>query len=71
MPTVAVAPLTEAQIEDAGRALALAFQDDPLQCYVLPDPEERARRSPPRDRPARVDAERSALTEVGAGTALR
>jgi GNAT superfamily N-acetyltransferase len=46
MPTIEVAPLAEAQLEDAGRALALAFQDDPLQSYVLPDPEERARRSP-------------------------
>src|SRR5437870_5293354 len=47
MPIIQVAPLAEAQIEDAARALALAFQHDPLQSYVLPDPEERARRSPP------------------------
>jgi GNAT superfamily N-acetyltransferase len=46
MPKVEVAPLAEAQIEVAARALALAFQDDPLQSYILPDPEERARRSP-------------------------
>jgi ribosomal protein S18 acetylase RimI-like enzyme len=46
MPNIEVVPLAEAQIEDAGRALALAFQDDPLQSYVLPDPEERALRSP-------------------------
>jgi len=45
-PSIEVAPLVEAQLEDAGRALALAFQDDPLQSYVLPEPEERALRSP-------------------------
>lgn len=38
--------LAAAEIEAAGRALALAFQDDPLQKYVLPDAEERARLSP-------------------------
>src|SRR4051794_36058942 len=46
MSTIEVVPLAEAQIEDAAQALALAFQDDPLQSYVLPDPEERALRSP-------------------------
>ncbi len=38
--------LDPAQIDDAGRALALAFQDDPLQTYTLPDPVERTRLSP-------------------------
>jgi ribosomal protein S18 acetylase RimI-like enzyme len=46
MSNIEVLPLAEAQLEDAARALALAFQDDPLQSYVLPDPEERALRSP-------------------------
>jgi GNAT superfamily N-acetyltransferase len=46
MPSMEVVPLAEAQLEDAGRALALAFQDDPLQSYVLPDPEQRVLRSP-------------------------
>jgi GNAT superfamily N-acetyltransferase len=46
MPGIEVVPLAEAQLEEAARALALAFQDDPLQSYVLPDPEERALRSP-------------------------
>jgi GNAT superfamily N-acetyltransferase len=33
-------------IEAGGRALAVAFHDDPLQTYVLPDAEERVRLSP-------------------------
>jgi ribosomal protein S18 acetylase RimI-like enzyme len=43
---IAVAPLSEAEIVAAGRTLAAAFQDDPLQTYVFPDAEERARLSP-------------------------
>jgi GNAT superfamily N-acetyltransferase len=46
MPNIGAVPLDEAQLDDAARALALAFQNDPLQSYVLPDPEERALRSP-------------------------
>jgi GNAT superfamily N-acetyltransferase len=46
MSDIEAVPLTEAQLEEAARALALAFQNDPLQSYVLPDPEERAVRSP-------------------------
>jgi GNAT superfamily N-acetyltransferase len=44
--TVAVTPVTEIDIAAAGLTLAAAFQDDPLQAYVFPDAEERARRSP-------------------------
>jgi GNAT superfamily N-acetyltransferase len=47
LPTKVVAgALEEAQIVAAGRTLASAFHDDPLQMYVFPDPEERAQRSP-------------------------
>ena len=46
MVEIEVVNLSESQIEDAGRALALAFQSDPLQMYVLPDSWERAERSP-------------------------
>jgi GNAT superfamily N-acetyltransferase len=35
-----------ADLEATAAALARAFQDDPLQTYILPDAEERARRSP-------------------------
>ncbi len=33
-------------IQEAAQALSRAFHDDPLQTYVLPDPEQRAQRSP-------------------------
>jgi len=46
MAEIKVVNLSESQIEDAGRALALAFQSDPLQTYVLPDSRERTERSP-------------------------
>ncbi len=46
MPQVEIVPLADSQVGEAARALALAFQADPLQSYVLPDPEERAARSP-------------------------
>ena len=46
MVEIKVVNLSESQIEDAGRALALAFQSDPLQTYVFPDARERAERSP-------------------------
>ena len=46
MAEIEVVNLSESQIEDAGRALALAFQSDPLQTYVLPDSRVRAERSP-------------------------
>ncbi len=41
-----IVPLREELLDDAAAALARAFQDDPLQTYVLPDPAERAARSP-------------------------
>ena len=41
-----VRDLTEIDIAPAARALGDAFFDDPMQIYVLPDPEERAARSP-------------------------
>ncbi len=46
MAEIGVVNLSESQIEDAGRALALAFQSDPLQTYVPPDSRVRAERSP-------------------------
>ena len=46
MVEIKVVNLSESQIEDAGRALALAFQSDPLQTYMFPDARERAERSP-------------------------
>jgi GNAT superfamily N-acetyltransferase len=46
MAEIKVVNLSEPQIEDAGRALALAFQADPLQSYALPDSRERAECSP-------------------------
>lgn len=36
----------ESRLDEAARALAAAFQDDPLQSYTFPDPEERRRLSP-------------------------
>ena len=42
----AVERLTETQIFEAARTLANAFQNDPLEMYVFPDPNERAQRSP-------------------------
>jgi ribosomal protein S18 acetylase RimI-like enzyme len=46
MTGIAVAPLEETQIVAAGRILARAFHNDPLQTYCFPDAEERAQRSP-------------------------
>ena len=48
MAAIEAVPLTATQIQQASMALAEAFQDDPLQTYVLPDPQERARLSPAR-----------------------
>ena len=44
LPTIV--PLREGDLSAAAAALARAFQDDPLQTYVFPDPIERALRSP-------------------------
>lgn len=41
-----IVPLSQENLSDAASALARAFQDDPLQAYVFPDPAERAARSP-------------------------
>ncbi len=41
-----IIPLGEGDLPAAAAALARAFQDDPLQTYVFPDPTERAARSP-------------------------
>jgi ribosomal protein S18 acetylase RimI-like enzyme len=41
-----IVPLSEENLGAAAQSLALAFQDDPLQAYVFPDPAERAKRSP-------------------------
>ena len=41
-----IVPLREENLSAAAEALARAFQDDPLQAYVFPDPSERASRSP-------------------------
>lgn len=46
MRTESIVPLAEEDIADAAQVLADALHDDPLQQYVLPDPEERARRAP-------------------------
>ena len=46
MQTSAIVPLREADVPVAAAALARAFMDDPLQTYVVPDPAERARKSP-------------------------
>ena len=44
LPTIV--PLREGDLAAAAAALARAFQGDPLQTYVFPDPKERAARSP-------------------------
>jgi GNAT superfamily N-acetyltransferase len=41
----AIVPLERKNLPRAAACLARAFHDDPLQTYVLPDPEERAERS--------------------------
>ena len=41
-----IVPLREENLSAAAEALARAFHNDPLQAYVLPDPAERAARSP-------------------------
>ncbi len=41
-----IVPLREADLLVAAQGLARAFQEDPLQTYVFPDPAERAARSP-------------------------
>ncbi len=46
MTDPAVVALSVSRVEEAAKALALAFQDDPLQSYTFPDPEERRRHSP-------------------------
>jgi len=46
MALPAIVPLREDDLDAAAAALARAFQDDPLQTYVFPDPAERAARSP-------------------------
>jgi hypothetical protein len=38
--------LEQKDLQRTAACLARAFHDDPLQTYVLPDPEERAERSP-------------------------
>lgn len=39
-------PMQPCDLDAHASALARAFHADPLQTYILPDPEERARRSP-------------------------
>lgn len=39
--------LKEASVDEAARLLTRAFQADPFQSYVIPDPEERRMLSPP------------------------
>lgn len=46
MATPKIVPLREEHLDGTAQALARAFFDDPLQCYVFPDPAERAVRSP-------------------------
>ena len=46
MALPAVQPLDPVNLPRLAAALARAFQDDPLQTHVLPDPAERAARSP-------------------------
>ena len=46
MSSTGIVPLQETHLAEAARALARAFHADPLQGYVLPDPIERAARSP-------------------------
>src|SRR5258708_39283535 len=41
-----IVALREGDLPAAAAALSRAFQDDPLQTYVLPDPVERAAESP-------------------------
>ena len=41
-----IVSLSDADLPAAAQGLARAFQDDPLQTYVFPDPAERAARSP-------------------------
>ncbi len=41
-----IVPLSDGDLLAAAAGLAKAFQDDPLQTYVFPDPAERAARSP-------------------------
>jgi ribosomal protein S18 acetylase RimI-like enzyme len=43
---MSVRALELVDVDVAAHALARAFHDDPLQCYVFPDPIERAARSP-------------------------
>ena len=45
--TTAPVRLGDTQLNDAATALSRAFFDDPLQTYMLPDPDERMRLSPP------------------------
>jgi ribosomal protein S18 acetylase RimI-like enzyme len=42
-----VVPLLTSRLDEAARALAAAFMNDPLQSYTFPDPDARARLSPP------------------------
>jgi ribosomal protein S18 acetylase RimI-like enzyme len=46
MPAPSIVRLRMEDVTAAAAALAEAFQDDPLQSYVFPDPVERAARSP-------------------------
>lgn len=46
MGVPAVIPLRDDQVDEAARVLARAFHNDPLQTYVLPEPDDRARVSP-------------------------
>lgn len=46
MKTPKIVLLREEHLGAAAAALARAFQDDPLQAHVFPDPEERRARSP-------------------------
>lgn len=46
MTAPAIVSLDRKDLPRAAACLARAFQDDPLQTYVLPDPAERAERSP-------------------------
>ncbi len=41
-----IVSLSEENLDAAAQSLAQAFQEDPLQAYVFPDPIERAKRSP-------------------------
>ncbi len=46
MAAPTIVPLREVDLPVAAEGLARAFQEDPLQSYVFPDPVERAARSP-------------------------